>query len=356
MGHFRALLISGTFFVTFGFMMTSISTQYWHILLAQGVSIGFGTCCLSIPSIALVPPYFTTKRARAMGLATVGSSLGGTLYPLIFQRLQPRIGFGWAVRVMGFMVFATCCYSIAVMRPRQKPKLAIAAQMTPVATGKKRRPLDSLRSLVRSAKLKERSYLIYCLASFLSNVAYLEPIYYLQSYALTHGMQGQDLANYLLAILNAASIPGRIVPSFVADKAGALNTFIAICFLTGATNLYWISVSNAAGNIAFAVLSGFFSGGVVSLAPVVLAGITVDLGCLGTRLGAVAVLKGLGSLIGAPAAGAILGATGKYLGIQLFAACSILLTAFFLVVLWFVLRREKAKSSVGSDGSSGEIR
>lgn len=347
LGYLRSLLIAGTFLVTFGFMMTSISTEYWQVLLAQGVGIGLGTSCLSIPCIALVPTYFTTRRARAMGLATVGSSLGATIYPLIFHNLHPRIGFGWTIRIIGLIAGSMCCFSTVVMRPRVKPK--------PPPPGKKG-GFSSVKALAKTAGLKERPYMMFCIAILFSNIAFFEPLFYLESYALAHGMEGRKMANYLLVILNAASIPGRIVPSFVADLIGPLDTFLAICALTAATTFYWVSVSNEAGNIAFAVLYGFFSGGVVSLAPVVLTTITADMGRLGTRLGFVAVLKGFGSLVGPPAAGALLGATGKYLGVQLFAAFAISLTAVFTLVLRFVVAHGKmGTSEVGKvESGSGE--
>src|SRR5699024_4460006 len=111
-------------------------------------------------------------------------------------------------------------------------------------------------------------------------------------------------------ILNACTIPGRIAPSFVADRVGALDTYIAVLACTCLSLLYWVSVSTPAGNVAFAVLYGLFSGGVVSLATVVVTNITPDLSRLGTRLGMVSVLKGVGSLLGPPLSGAMLDATG----------------------------------------------
>ncbi|KAF5008771.1 hypothetical protein FDECE_4962, partial [Fusarium decemcellulare] len=292
LGYARSMLVAGTCLVAFGFMMISISTQYYQILLAQGFCLGVGTSCLYMPAITLVPAYFTTKRALAMGFATVGSSLGAIVYPLVFEQLQPRVGFAWTVRVIGFIALALCCYAVAVARPRVMSK----------QTGL---PKSSLRELVNKAGLLDKRYMIQCIAVFFSNVAFFEPLYYLQSYALTHGMQGQSLAKYLLVILNAVSIPGRLMPSFVADRVGVLDTYIGI------------------------FLYGFFSGGVVTLAPVVLANITDDLSVLGTRLGFVAVLKGIGSLIGPPIAGAILEHTGSYEGMQLFAGLAMSLTVVF---------------------------
>ncbi|KAL7931653.1 major facilitator superfamily domain-containing protein [Trichoderma chlorosporum] len=332
-GYCRALLFAGTLLVTLGFMLTSISTRYWQIFLAQGVCLGLGTCCLSIPSIAIVPMYFKRRRARAMGLATVGSGLGATLYPLMFQNLRPRIGFGWTMRVMGFMAFAMCSFALIIIRPRMVAKKPGWQQNG-----------FSIRWFWDSSALKERTYLLYCVAIFFNNLSFFNPPYYLQSYAVLHGMQGHVLAAYLLPILNASSIPGRIIPSFVADKVGSLDTYVAVCALSSASVFYWISVTNAAGNIAFAVLYGFWSGSVVALGSVVLTSITPDMSRLGTRLGMVSILKGIGSLIGPPISGAILSSTGKYIGIQLLAACGIMLTSLLSLVLRLVIARALFKS------------
>ncbi|KAH6608218.1 mfs monocarboxylate transporter [Trichoderma cornu-damae] len=332
-GYCRALLVAGTLLVALGFMLTSVSTRYWQVLLAQGVCLGLGACCLSIPSIAIVPVYFRKRRAAAMGLATVGSGLGATLYPLMFQSLRPRIGFGWTVRAMGFMAFAMCSVALVIVRPR-------------AARGKPAWQQGGLsaRWFWDSSALREQTYLVYCAAIFFNNLAFFNPPYYLQSFAISHGMQGHVLAAYLLPILNASSIPGRIIPSLVADKVGSLDTYVVVCALSSASVFYWVSVTNAAGNIAFAVLYGFWSGSVVSLGSVVLTSITPDMSRLGTRLGMVSILKGVGSLVGPPISGAILGSTGKYIGIQLFAASGILLTSLLSLVLRLVIARALFRS------------
>ncbi|KAK1621799.1 major facilitator superfamily domain-containing protein [Colletotrichum phormii] len=313
LGYARSMLITGTFLVVFGFMMTSISTQYYQFLLAQGFCVGIGSSCLYIVAITLVPAYFTARRALAMGVATVGSSLGATISPLIFESLKPRIGFPWTVRAIGFVNLAMSCYAVIVARPRTKGAKTLITKN------------NSLKEIVEIAGLLNSRYMI-------------------QSYAQSHGMEGASLAKYLLVILNAVGIPGRIVPSLVADRFGLLNTYIGICTVTAITIFYWISVNNTAGNMAFAVLYGFFCASVVTLAPVVLASITDDLGILGTRLGFVAVLKGIGSLIGPPIAGAILGSTGSYLGAQLFTGLSMSLTVVFAAYLRVLISRRKVES------------
>lgn len=46
-------------------------------MLAQGVCIGLGSGCLFIPSVGIIPTYFSTRKTLAMGLAASGSSIAG---------------------------------------------------------------------------------------------------------------------------------------------------------------------------------------------------------------------------------------------------------------------------------------
>jgi MFS family permease len=75
-GHLRILIVTGSFLVVFGMAVTSIASEYWEIMLAQGVAVGMGGGCLFVPSVAVLPAYFVRRRALAMGLAAAGVSLG----------------------------------------------------------------------------------------------------------------------------------------------------------------------------------------------------------------------------------------------------------------------------------------
>ncbi|KAK3182608.1 hypothetical protein K4F52_006058 [Lecanicillium sp. MT-2017a] len=340
-GHCRALVLAGTVLVPAGFMLTSISTRYWQILLAQGICIGLGACCLSIPSIAIVPMYFRRRRATAMAVATVGSGLGATTYPLVFESLLPRLEFGWTMRIMGFIALAWCVFALIVIKPRTRPRATTPAS-TNTPNGRTFR--SSLNFFIDTSAFKEPTYILYSIAIFFNNLAFFNPSYYLQSYALAHGMATHPLARYLVAVLNGSTIPGRIVLSMIADRVGPLDTYAVVCAFSSASIFYWTSVTNPAGNIAFAVLYGFFSGGVVSLAWVVIASITPDLSRLGTRLGMVSILKGIGSLIGPPISGAIVKSTGQYLGIQLFSAFGIMITAVLSVWMRLVIAKRDIRA------------
>ena len=71
-----ALLWSGTLLTVLGLMMTSLSTRFWHFLLAQGLSIGVGNGLLYLPDASIISQYFARRKAFAFGLASLGSSFG----------------------------------------------------------------------------------------------------------------------------------------------------------------------------------------------------------------------------------------------------------------------------------------
>jgi MFS family permease len=310
-GYFRHLITTGAVLIPFGFMMTSLAHEYWQTILAQAFCIGIGNGCIFVPSVAILPQYFSTRKALANGLAASGSSIGGIIYPIVFRRLQQQIGFAWATRVLGFISLATIWFSVFVMKPRIKPK------------GK--------RSLVDFSAFKEIPYLLFCFGMFFGFIGFYGPVFYLQPYAITKNITGTQFGFYLLPILNAASVPGRIIPNFLADFAGPLNILTPCSLITGILALVWIGVHNLPGTITFAVLYGFFSGGFVSMPPVAVTSLTTDMRKLGTRMGQCFFFSAFGLLCGTPVSGAILEATGKWVGVQLFSGLTIFLTGCLLI-------------------------
>ncbi|KAL7936149.1 major facilitator superfamily domain-containing protein [Trichoderma chlorosporum] len=309
-GYFYALLPTGTFLVVLGTMMASLSTKYYQIMLAQGICVGIGAGFLFVPSVALLPQYFQSKRALANGIAASGSSIGGVLFPIIFHRLEVKIGFPWATRTIGFLSLATCAISIGVMRLRFQ--------------------LQDKRALLQFSAFKEAQYSLFCLACFLGFLGFYNFLVYVQPFAIDTKIVDANLGFYLVAILNAASTFGRLGPNFVADHTGSLNMLFPALAITAVLAYCWAAVHSTSGIIVLSALYGFFSGGFVSLIPVVMMTITKDLRQLGTRLGMCFALESIGLLIGTPIGGAILNNTGSYIGVQLFcgsclAACAVIL-------------------------------
>lgn len=188
-GYFRALLLFGSFMLVFGQMMLSLCTEYWQVLLAQAFCIGIGTGALFIPSIAILSTYFSTRIGLAIGLAASGSSFGGVIYPIVFHRLLPTLGFAWTTRVLGFLILGTMIVPIACMRVRVLPP--------------KSRSLLDLRAFVIPA------YSLQVAGFFCGFMGLYMPFFYAQVYALQKHITNENLAFYLLAVMNSTSMFGR---------------------------------------------------------------------------------------------------------------------------------------------------
>jgi MFS family permease len=285
-GYFRVLLITGSIAMPFGLFMLSLASEYYQVLLAQGFCVGLSAGLLFVPSVAILSTYFTTKLATATGIAAAGSSLGGVIYPIMFHRLLPRIGFAWSTRVVGFIVLGTLLIPNAVMRMRVLP--------------------PARRKMIDLKAFKEAPYSLFIVGGFFGFMGLYPPFYYIQLYALKQKAVDPNLSFYLLSVLNASSTFGRLLPNMIADKAGPLNIVAPCALITGILSLCLIPMETKGAIFAFCVLYGFFSGTFVSLPPTVLVHLTPDRRFIGTRMGMAFSIYSIGLLIGSPIAGAIL--------------------------------------------------
>ncbi|KAK3693041.1 putative monocarboxylate permease [Podospora appendiculata] len=273
-------------FYVLSFMLTSLCTEYWHFMLAQGVFGGISLGMTMCPSMAATGQYFNKKRGAAMGLVIAGSSVGGVVWPIALSKMlaSDTLGFGWSVRVVGFVILAVLAYATfgikARLPPRRSGFLLLGAFRDPV----------------------------YCLciaSTFFLFMGMFTPFFFLPSYAVGKGMD-TVLAGYLLAILNGASFPGRVLPGVLADKFGRYNMLLAMSAASGVVTLCWTKCETNAGIVVFAVAFGFCSGAIVSGASVTLASCPKDPKNIGTYMGMGLFLSSFAALISPPINGALL--------------------------------------------------
>ncbi|RMZ85800.1 hypothetical protein DV737_g383, partial [Chaetothyriales sp. CBS 132003] len=287
----RYLMIAGTFLHVLGLMMTSISTKYWHFILSQGLCSALGASMIFYPAMSAVVTWFFKKRAFALGVAASGSGLGGVIFPIMVQKLIPEVGFGWSMRICAFLILG----------------LMIVANITVVSRLPPQPRAVSWRDFVMP--FTELPFFLLSFGSFLMFMAADRDV-------------PESLLIYLLPILNSASVFGRIVPTFVADKVGRFTTFLFVC--ATATILIWaiwLPGSGTGATVTFAVLFGFASGAVVALPPTLVASIS-DVKQIGVRTGATFSLVAIAVLVGNPIGGQIVTSEhGSYQMLKVFSGC-----------------------------------
>ncbi|TGJ84417.1 hypothetical protein E0Z10_g4362 [Xylaria hypoxylon] len=272
----------GWVFSTYAFFLyfTGAQTEFYQYLLSFGVLGGISASLLFNPSISAIGHWFYRKRALATGVACTAGGIGGVVFPLIIIYAAPRLGFGWALRIVGFKAGASV----------------------------------DLKSLF------ERRFAATAFATFLIEFAVFIPYTYICSYAVYAGLDRQT-AYLLNVLLNVGAVPGRALPGYIADRFGSFNTMCATALACVATilALWYTADTNTAQVISFAPLFGFWSGAAISLTPVCIGQVcrTED---YGKRSGTAFFLASFGALTGIPIAGAILESNhGSYHGLIIFA-------------------------------------
>ncbi|DAA75554.1 TPA_exp: Uncharacterized protein A8136_1628 [Trichophyton benhamiae CBS 112371] len=316
----KLLLLIGTVLQVLGLMMTSISNEYYQFILAQGICGSLGASLTFYSSIASTATWFDKRRALAFGLVSSGSSFGGAIFPIILSRLLPGIGFGWTLRVVGFLVFVLLVIA----------NLTIRSRVAPVP-----RPVKFHDYI---SPFSEVPFVLLTVGSCLGFFATFVPINYVILEAQTSGVD-PNLAGYLLTILNAASLPGRILPGYLGDIWGRFNVMIGMCGLSSIAILaLWlpgtlVNPGSAAIYIVFCLLYGFFSGAFVGMVPALLSQVSPDVSKIGVRQGVLFTCVSVATLTGNPIAGAILNQqNGAYWGLQVFAGLMMAGCVVFYIV------------------------
>ncbi|KAI9147459.1 Fujikurins efflux protein [Paramyrothecium foliicola] len=302
----RYLILCGSVLQVFGLMMTSLSTEYYQILLAHGICTSIGMSAIYVPATALVAGWFDKKRGMAYGIATSGSSLGGVILPIMISRLIPQVGFPWAMRAAAFLIMG----------------LLIIANFT-VASRLPPDPKPISRQIILGPFFDTKLMLVN-IGFLLMTFGVFIPMNYIAVESIRHG-SSPELAHYLIATLNAGSLFGRIFAGVVADAVGPYNTFVAVSSLAGILVLaLYIPTASIAAFFVFSVLFGFTTGAYIAL----LAPLVVKISPLsesGYRIGLLFCLSSFSGLVTNPIAGAILEQWhGNYTGMKIFSGVMLL--------------------------------
>lgn len=197
------------------------------------------------------------------------------------------------------------------------------------------------------APFKEVPYLITTFACFLFFLGMFLPFTYIIVQAEVDGMSTY-LAGYLIAVLNATSFFGRILPGYIADKIGRYNVIVVMAAFCAIIDLaLWIPAKTNAPIIIFASLYGFGSGAFVSMAPALIAQISPDVTKIGVRTGMLFAVVSIAALFGSPIGGALITAWGgRFTGLQIFCGCMQAGGAFFMLLARILLGGVSLKTKV----------
>lgn len=118
----RWLILSGSVVYVVALVLLAECRKYWQFMLVYGVLGGVSSAFLTTTALAVVAHWFERKRGLASGIAFVGSSVGGIMFPLILKSVLARRSWAWSLRIIALIVLGMMVVGNLCIRGRLPPR------------------------------------------------------------------------------------------------------------------------------------------------------------------------------------------------------------------------------------------
>ncbi|TFY70900.1 hypothetical protein EVG20_g2105 [Dentipellis fragilis] len=290
--NLKLITLSGAVIMSLGIVLASFATKLWHLFLTQSLLYGIGSSLFYFPILSLAPPFFDRHRGFAMGVILSGNGIGGLVLALVTHQLLQKVGVQWTLRILGLWNLLVCIPVACVVRRR-------------AGFGFGRRSTKFDYSILRRGTFLSQTF-----GAFLQAAGNVIPLYYLTTYSTAVLAYSSTTGSLLLAINNAVNSVSRIAMGILADRVGRQNTMIASVILSAVSVFsFWIDASRSRF-LAFIVFYGIYAGGYNALLPTTITEV-YGVQNYAPINAAIYFIRGLGTMLGAPIAGVILGQHGR---------------------------------------------
>ncbi|XP_026865262.2 monocarboxylate transporter 9b isoform X2 [Electrophorus electricus] len=342
---FSGVMISG------GLMLSAFAPSVHFLMFSYGAIVGIGCGLLYAATVTITCQYFDKRRGLALGIVTMGTSVGGFLYATGQNELIELFGLDGCLLLIGsFALNIVACGGL--MRPLHLPayylkqraalvelskdklremalertgsirkSLAdplIAAEAGAPLTHKRKKTLscstlaelfktlqrccsEYTRSLV--ARLSERVFVAMCAALFLYSLGAFPPLLFLEDVAQSQGLMEGVSVIPLVSIFAVAGGVGKLLLGVLTDVRW-INSAVLYAFTlvgSGAALLAIPGTRSYAGLQVISSVLGFFSGN-WSITPYMTTKV-VGVERLTEAYGILMFFGGMGIMLGPPVVG-----------------------------------------------------
>ncbi|KAF1974734.1 MFS general substrate transporter [Bimuria novae-zelandiae CBS 107.79] len=316
-------LVGSTGYIVMIFLLAECKT-FWQMILCVGVLGGLTGAMLTCTSLAAVAHWFKTRRALAQGIAMAGSSAGGFSIPLVLKSTFPAYGYAWSIRILGFM-FLVCLVISNIL---------LKARFPPTAAAKN-------KAIISLHIFGDLRFSLFTISVFGFEVVLFGGLGILPTYATVSTDFPPETGFYLIAVLNAVSCLGRILPGYLADKIGRFNTLLIMIVFTLIFMLaLWLPLGTKSlpALYAFAALFGFGTGSWMALTPACV-GQLCRADEFGRYYGSMYFVASLATLVCIPISGELVQTVGPEAMVGFFCCILALSLVSFVFSRWACLGR-----------------
>ncbi|KAB8532540.1 hypothetical protein FH972_025485 [Carpinus fangiana] len=249
----RTAALCGSALACTSFLLSSFSTQVWHLVATQGIMSALGCALIYSPTTLSLGEWFnTSNRAVAYGVVLSCKNIVGSACPFLLRFLLDQYGFRITLRIWTAIVAGTSIIAV-LMIPTHPTSISLNPHRT------RSIPWDFL---------KYRTFYIYATAIIFQSCGYGIPQTYLNTYAHEVTLLSQNSATLLLTLFNVPGILASTCFGYLSDKKRFSLSASTITFISAASSalsafLLWglTSKGDMALLVLFSITFGFFAGG-----------------------------------------------------------------------------------------------
>lgn len=262
-GSVRRLMLFGAAMVGAGFAVVAVAQTIWHVWLAFALLLPFANVLLGqITSATLITRWFEKRRGRAMGVSSLGTSLGGFVFPVLLATIGEAEGWRTAALACGLATSGLLVLLIA-LTVRDRPEGDENANERGEATLQKaasgsEEPLTTIQILAMPA------FWIITVAVGLKIATYFALINNLAGLAEGMGLDAVIAAS-MVSVMSFTSMGGKVVIGWLSERFSARWLFVVALAMTVASFLLLLVTNTIPVLVVVCLLLGLSTGGMFPL-------------------------------------------------------------------------------------------
>lgn len=259
-GSIRLLICLGAFSFAAGLTLVSLATAPWQILAAYALLITPGAVLAGyLPAQTLVVKWFRARRGTAIGIAAVGTSIGGVIMPPIVAGLFNAVGWrdtNLILAALSTIIIVPLVWLVVHNSPEDKG----VAPEAEAAHGGGQTTSTVFPEWTTSTILRQRAFWVPVFAFTPTITAFSSIQLNLAPYAIDRGLDLVD-ASLLMSLMSMAMIIGKLFLGAMTDRWDhrILYWIAAVSMALGVATTLW--APSLTGLIIAVSVLGFASGG-----------------------------------------------------------------------------------------------
>jgi MFS family permease len=303
---YKWLLAASLTSLGIGLLLTSQIHELWQLYIFNGLFIGLSIAASYAIPVALVALWFTRRQGLALGVATLGVSMGTAFVPLGISSLIEALDWRATLFIAGIAVIAISIPSVLLIR---QPPLLLRQQEEDTSADSPG-PDTAWGGLTLGEAVRTGMFWMTFIILLIFLTSLSLTMLHMVPYAIDSGLTPIQAA-FLLTLVGITGIAGRLVSGMVSDRFGAKPVMLSGLALLALITLMLALRQQHWPFYLFAALFGF---GYSSIATMMVRMTRYIFGikALGSIFSILMIADGIGMGLGPWLAGLIFDITGGY--------------------------------------------